>query len=62
MKQLVLLPLAAILLVTSCSEKPEEKPSIEKEAFINEEIHKKELKFSNEQFYDAEGNFLEDAA
>ncbi|QCE42300.1 hypothetical protein [Psychroserpens sp. NJDZ02] len=57
-KIILLLPLTFILLITSCKNTPEKEIIVE----TKEEQPKSELKFTNEQFYDAEGNFLEEKA
>jgi len=57
MRKIILFPLIVILLVTSCKNKAEKNTIVEPQ-----EVAKSELKFTNEQFYDAEGNFLEEKA
>lgn len=57
-KLILLLPLTFIFLITSCKNTTEKETIVE----IKEEHAKKELKFTNEQFYDTEGNFLEEKA
>ena len=62
MKKLILVSsLMITVLFNSCANKAENK---EKEVVIEKvtETTKKELKFTNDQFYDAEGNFLEEKA
>lgn len=57
-KLILLLPLTFIFLITSCKNTTGKETIVE----IKEEQAKKELKFTNEQFYDTEGNFLEEKA
>jgi D-lyxose ketol-isomerase len=56
-KTISLFSLVLILLSTSCSNKTDKKAIVETKV-----EQKSELKFTNEQFYDAEGNFLEEKA
>ncbi|MEI6866409.1 hypothetical protein [Flavicella sp.] len=61
MKKLILLcPLMIVILFTGCVDKTKKKTIVtEKEAIVDS---KKELKFTNEQFYDASGKFLVEKA
>ncbi|MEP0480722.1 MAG: hypothetical protein ABJD23_10910, partial [Nonlabens sp.] len=66
MKKLILLTAACTtILFTSCKNTPNETTvAIAQEEVTNAPVQKekKELKFTNEQFYDADGNFLEEKA
>lgn len=57
MKKLILLLTLTTTIFLSCNNKTENKEIAKSEVEV-----KKELKFTNDQFYDAEGNFLEEKA
>ncbi|MBF8149716.1 hypothetical protein ITJ86_07380 [Winogradskyella sp. F6397] len=62
MKKLCLLTILSIaVLFNSCANNSEKNKTTEAPKEVNEPI-KKELKFTNEQFYDAEGQFLKEKA
>ena len=62
-KQSLLIALLISILFTSCADKVEKKANTEENETIElKQIAKKELKFTNEQFYDADGKFLEEKA
>lgn len=58
----LLCSLVIVIFFSSCADKTEKKQiEVSEVAASNKEI-KKELKFTNDQFYDSEGNFLEEKA